>query len=135
MYAITLDEEKYIQSYSEQFRTPGSIVVDSIPDEEDPEKMQCYQYIKKKYVFDAEKWAAIEAERAKAEAEAAEAERIAGIEQNISDLKNALTATDYQIIKCYEYAMNNLELPYDAKAMHEERQALRDQINALEKTL
>ena len=56
-------------------------------------------------------------------------------QQKINELKNALNATDYQIIKCYEYALNNLELPYDAAALHAERQTLRDQINELQTTL
>ena len=128
MYAIILDDEKYLKSYSDRVKTPESIVVNSIPNEEDPEKLRCYQYIKKKYVFDAEKWAAIEASRA-------ETARITETQRKINELKDALNATDYQIIKCYEYALNNLELPYDAAALHSERQTLRDQINELQATL
>jgi len=135
MYAIMLDEKNYIKDISDIVRKPESVLVNSIPDEEDPEKMQCYQYIKEKYVFDAEKWAAIEAKRAEAEAEAAEAARIAGIMQEISDLKAEIAASDYQIIKCYEYALNDLPAPYDAAALHEERQAMRNKINDLEATL
>ena len=56
MYAIVLDKENYLKDISDTVRKPGSILVNSIPEEEDPEKMQCYQYIKEKYVFDAEKW-------------------------------------------------------------------------------
>lgn len=128
MFAITLDEEKYLKSYSSKYRTPESIVVETIPNESDPEKLKCYQYIDEKYVFDADKWAAIEAERA-------EAARIAGITQEISVLKEMLESTDYQIIKCYEFSLCGLEMPYDVESLHAERQALRDQINALEQQL
>lgn len=54
MFAIILDENNYIKSYSSKFKTPGSILVETMPVESDPEKLGCYQYIKKKFVFDAE---------------------------------------------------------------------------------
>lgn len=52
--------------------------------------------------------------------------------QQISDLKQRLTATDYQIIKCSECQLAGQSMPYDVAALHSERQALRDQINELE---
>lgn len=139
MFAIILDKNGYIHSYSDKFRKPQSILVNSIPYEDDPEKLKCYQYIDDHFVFDAEKWAAIEdsrkeAERIKEEAfkTSEEEMQILEAQQQISNLKEMLTASDYQIIKCYEYALNNLELPYDVVELHAERQALRDQINELE---
>lgn len=135
MFAIILDEKNYIKSYSSKFKTPGSILVETMPAESDPEKLGCYQYIKKKFVFDAEKWAAIEAARAEAEAARAENERIGGIYEEIAALKHEIESSDYKIIKCYEYALNNLASPYDITKLHEERQALRDQINELEESL
>ena len=135
MFAINLDKNKYIESYSDRFKTPDSVLVHALPDEEDPEKLRCYQYIKKKFVFDAEKWAAIEAERAANEAERVEAAKTDKTKHKIDALKTELNSTDYQIIKCYEYALNDLELPYDVKGLHAERQALRDQINELEASL
>jgi hypothetical protein len=54
------------------------------------------------------------------------------ISAEISFLKTQLTATDYKIIKCYEYSLVDLPAPYDITALHAERQALRDQINILE---
>jgi len=128
MVAIILDDEKYLKSYSEKVRTPESIVVDSIPDESDPDKLRCYQYLIDEFVFDADKWAAIEAERE-------ENARISALNAQIASLKETLDSSDYQIIKCYEYSLLGFELPYDIEALHEERQALRDQINALEKEL
>lgn len=50
----------------------------------------------------------------------------------IEDLKKQIAASDYKVIKCHEYALCSLELPYDVKALHAERQALRDKINELE---
>ena len=52
--------------------------------------------------------------------------------KTVDDLKRELSESDYQIIKCYEYALAGLELPYDVQLPHEERKALRDQINAME---
>lgn len=135
MFAITIDEKNYIIGISDTFRTPGSILVNEIPETEDPEKMACYKYIDNKYVFDFDKWAAIESERKEQEAAAVEKARIDGIKQGIDELKGEIAASDYQIIKCYEYALNGLDLPYDAAKLHEERQALRDKINELEELL
>lgn len=47
-------------------------------------------------------------------------------------LKEKLTNTDYQIIKCYEYALAGRELPYDAEKLHKNRQTIRDKINELQ---
>lgn len=52
--------------------------------------------------------------------------------QEIEMLKAQLADTDYKIIKCSEYQLAGVELPYDITAMHAERQALRDRINELE---
>ena len=128
MVAVILDENNYLQSFSSKFRTPESVLVKTIPGETDAEKLRCYQYIKNKFVFDAEKWAAIEAERA-------ENARTNEIAQKILDLKAQIESSDYQIIKCYEYSLIKLEMPYDVEKLHAERQALRNQINALEMQL
>ena len=49
----------------------------------------------------------------------------------IDYLKEKLAETDYRIIKCYEYQLAGLELPYDVQELHTERQAIRDRINLL----
>ena len=54
------------------------------------------------------------------------------VSAQIAELKEQLAATDYKIIKCSEYQLAGMELPYDIQALHEERQALRDAINELE---
>lgn len=53
-------------------------------------------------------------------------------EAKIMVLKSQLSATDYKIIKCSEHQLAGLEAPYDIAALHAERQAIRDQINAVE---
>lgn len=50
----------------------------------------------------------------------------------IDMLKKQIADSDYKVTKCYEYSLCGLELPYDIKALHAERQALRDRINELE---
>lgn len=53
------------------------------------------------------------------------------MEQQIRNLECDLTASDYKIIKCYEYSLIGEELPYDVEQLHIERQAIRDEINRL----
>lgn len=50
----------------------------------------------------------------------------------IERLKSELQGSDYKVIKCAEAIAVGAELPYDAQALHKERQALRDKINELE---
>ncbi|MBQ1997380.1 MAG: hypothetical protein II238_02955 [Alphaproteobacteria bacterium] len=52
--------------------------------------------------------------------------------RKIAELKAQLDSTDYKIIKCSEYSLAGIELPYDIAALHAERQVLRDKINELE---
>ena len=65
------------------------------------------------------------------EAEVAEQERQASIES----LKMQLAESDYKVIKVAECMALGLPAPYDVAALHQERQAIRDQINALEQSL
>ena len=60
---------------------------------------------------------------------------IAYYQKNIDDNLVLLDKTDYKITKCYEYFMAGKTLPYDINALHEERQAFRDEINKLESTI
>lgn len=46
--------------------------------------------------------------------------------------KQQLADGDYRIIKCYEYQMTGLELPYDIVRLHTEKQQIRDKIAQLE---
>lgn len=54
---------------------------------------------------------------------------------DIESLKSELQESDYKVIKCAEAICLNAELPYNMKELHNERQALRDKINELEKQL
>lgn len=57
------------------------------------------------------------------------------IQGEIDAIKTELSETDYQVIKCYEASLVGEELPYDIKALHEDRNEKRAQINALETNL
>lgn len=54
------------------------------------------------------------------------------VSKEIDRLKNILSAGDYKITKCYEANLLGEQLPYDITALHNQRQAIRDQINKLE---
>ena len=59
------------------------------------------------------------------------------IEQKIRDLKTKLSCQepdigDWRVAKCREYSTLGLDAPYDLKKLHEQRQAVRDEISALE---
>jgi hypothetical protein len=59
-------------------------------------------------------------------------------EQNgykVIELKNKLTGSDYQIIKCYEAFMRQLPLPYNLEELSAQRDAWRAEINQLEEEL
>ena len=50
----------------------------------------------------------------------------------VENLKMQLAESDYKVIKIAECAACGLPMPYDAEALHSERQAIRDRINELE---
>lgn len=54
------------------------------------------------------------------------------VSAEIERLKSGLTATDYQVIKSYEYTLTGQLLPYDLNVFHSKRQQLRDRIRELE---
>ena len=61
--------------------------------------------------------------------------QITAINAQINAIKEQIRSTDYQIIKSYEYSLVGKETEYDIVALHTERQAQRDQINALQEQL
>lgn len=72
------------------------------------------------------------------EEELAELDRQTQIQQvtaQIADLKARIAASDYKVIKTYEYTLLGEQTEYDMETVHAERQALRDQINTLETQL
>lgn len=68
-------------------------------------------------------------------AEQARQQQISQLTVQINDLKAQIAASDYKIIKTYEYTLLGEQTEYDIEEVHAERQALRDQINALETQL
>lgn len=69
------------------------------------------------------------------EEELARQTQIQQVTAQINDLKAQIAASDYKIIKTYEYTLLGEQTEYDIEAVHAERQALRDQINTLEMQL
>jgi polyhydroxyalkanoate synthesis regulator phasin len=67
--------------------------------------------------------------------EMARQEQIRQVTAQINDLKEQIAASDYKVIKTYEYTLLGEQTEYDMEAVHAERQALRDQINSLETKL
>ena len=65
-------------------------------------------------------------------AEMLAAEKRAENAVEVSRLKAEIAATDYQIIKCSECQLLGKDMPYDVAELHEQRQAIRDEINAME---
>lgn len=57
------------------------------------------------------------------------------LEQEMRDLECDLRASDYEIIKAYEYSVCGIKAPYDMDAVHKERQVKRDRINEIQKIL
>ena len=57
------------------------------------------------------------------------------VQAEIDRLEELISATDYRVIKSYEYALAGVSVPYDVTTLHHERQALRDQINELKALL
>ena len=53
----------------------------------------------------------------------------------ITLLKRELSQSDYKVIKCMEATLCGEELPYDIDALHEERNRIRAQVNALESNI
>ena len=57
------------------------------------------------------------------------------LQAQIAAYKAQIDATDYRIVKAYEYSTVGLETEYDMETLHEERQSFRDAINMLEEKM
>lgn len=53
----------------------------------------------------------------------------------ITRLEELIAATDYKVVKSYEYALAGAKSVYDMTAIHVERESLREQIRELEQLL
>ena len=104
----------------------NSIEVESLPPYEyDSLKQQSCKLVDGNWVLDEEHY-----NQLVSEFEARKVEQQKQLE--IAQLQKQLDDTDYKIIKCQEYSLAGLELPYDIEQLHNERQALRDKINELQ---
>lgn len=59
-------------------------------------------------------------------------EHVETTEEKIIRLNNRLFETDHMVVECYEHNMLGLEMPYDIVALHEERQAIKIEIENLQ---
>ena len=62
-------------------------------------------------------------------------EQIQSLSEERLSLSSKLEQGDYKVIKCAEAQSIGAEMPYDAAALHAERQAMRDRINAIDAEL
>mgnify|MGYP002761873756 CR=1 FL=1 len=62
-------------------------------------------------------------------------QQISQVTAQIDGLKAQIAASDYKVIKTYEYTIIGEQTEYDMETVHAERQVLRDQINSLETQL
>lgn len=110
-YALNLaDDGRILSATYEEYATEVMLIVDALPEG----SITDYRYVDGVYIYDPIP------------------EPGPSVEEQIAELKAQLTATDYKVIKCSEAQMAGEPLPYNIVALHAERQALRDQINALE---
>lgn len=61
--------------------------------------------------------------------------RIIASMKAIETFEKKLANSDYKIIKCYEYSLAGLDLPYDINELHAEREAIREEIRKLEEKI
>lgn len=59
-------------------------------------------------------------------------EHIETTEEKLIILKARLLETDHMVVECYEHSMLGKEMPYDIVALHEERQAIKTEIENLQ---
>ena len=124
---VQLNEQGYFTgNYAIVGDIENSIEVESLPPYEyDSLKQQSCKLVDNSWVLDEEHY-----NRLVSEFEARKVEQQKQLE--IPQLQKQLDDTDYKIIKCQEYSLAGLELPYDIEQLHNERQALRDKINELQ---
>lgn len=118
---VLLKDNYFTGNYAKIGDIDGGVKVTELPPMEDTKKMLAYKLENENWVFDENKYQEIlnvEAEEKK--------------QAKIKELQSELNESDYKIIKCNEYELAGLELPYDIEELHKQRQALRDEINKLQ---
>lgn len=119
---ILLDEQGYFtENYAVEGKIVGGVEISELPPYEDMKKQISCKFENEKWIFDEEKYQEILKQEAEEEKQA-----------KIKELQSELNESDYKIIKCNEYKLAGLELPYDIEELHKQRQALRDEINKLQ---
>lgn len=119
---ILLDEQGYFTgNYAVKGKIVGGVEVSELPPYKDIKKQISCKFENEKWVFDENKYQKILNTEAEEEKQA-----------KIKELQSELNESDYKIIKCNEYKLAGLELPYDIEELHKQRQALRDGINKLQ---
>lgn len=126
---VVLNENGYFTGqYCEIGDLPNSVEVNGLPDETDSGKLLAYQLFEGEWVFDEQNYQQLLKEKEYEEQKRKNRKVIDG-------LKKELEGTDYKIIKCMEASLTGSELPYDVSSLHMQRQAIRDEINELERVL
>ena len=120
---VLLKDNYFTGNYAKIGDIDGEVKVSELPPEEDSKKMLAYKLENEKWVFDENKYQEILNTEAEEEKQA-----------KIKELQSELNESDYKIIKCNEYKLAGLELPYDIEELHKQRQALRDEINKLQES-
>ena len=116
LYTVNLDKDKFILSIAHTANDNTELDLDSM----DLEYLNAYQLINGKCVLNQTKKAEIDKEKEDQHKE-----------ELLAELHKQLDDTDYKIIKCSEYQLAGLELPYDISELHKTRQEIRDKINRL----
>lgn len=121
---ILLDEQGYFTgNYAIEGKIVGGVEISELPPYEDMKKQISCKLENEKWIFDEEKYQEILNQEAEEEKQA-----------KIKELQSELNESDYKIIKCNEYKLAGLELPYDIEKLHKQRQVLRDEINKLQES-
>lgn len=120
---VLLKDNYFTGNYAKIGDIDGGIEVKELPPMEDTKKMLAYKLENEKWIFDEIKYQEILNVEAEEEKQA-----------KIKELQSELNESDYKIIKCNEYKLAGLELPYNIEELHKQRQALRDEINKLQES-
>lgn len=120
---VLLKDNYFTGNYAKIGDIEGGIEVSELPPMEDSKKVLAYKLENENWVFDENKYQEILNVEAEEEKQA-----------KIKELQSELNESDYKIIKCNEYKLSGLELPYDIEELHTQRQALRDEINKLQES-
>lgn len=124
---VQLDKQGYFTgNYAVIGDVPNSIEVESLPPYEyDSLKQQSCKLVDGNWVLDEEHYNQLVSEFEAKKTEQQKQMKIVQLQQQLND-------TDYKIIKCQEYSLAGLELPYNIEELHTQRQSVRDQINELQ---